>query len=75
MGYEDTFYVNFVFLTPLFHALQPFSHDANKTFPINAPGMGLERLICLADVHSLMNLHSCVKFGPDRSSGLRQDRR
>ena len=22
-----------------------------------------------------MNLHTCVKFGPDRSSGLRQDRR
>ena len=22
-----------------------------------------------------MNLHACVNFGPDRSSGLRQDRR
>ena len=32
--------------------------------------LGLERLICLADVHSQNNLHEWVKVGPDRSSGL-----
>ena len=32
--------------------------------------LGLERLMFLADVYSQMNLHTCVKFGPDRSSGL-----
>ena len=37
--------------------------------------LGIQRLILLADVHSQMNLHMCVKFGPDRSSALRQDRR
>ena len=37
--------------------------------------LGLEGLIFLADAHSQINLHACVNFGPDRSSGLRQDRR
>ena len=37
--------------------------------------LGLDTLMSLADVYSQMNLHTCVKFGPDRSSGLREDRR
>ena len=37
--------------------------------------LGLERLIFFTDVHSQMNLHACVNFGPDRSSSLRQDHR
>ena len=32
--------------------------------------LGLERLIFVADVYSQMNLHTCTKFDPDRSSGL-----
>ena len=37
--------------------------------PLQIP-LGLERLIFLADVHSQMYLHTGVKFGSDRSSGL-----
>ena len=32
--------------------------------------LGLEGLIWLACFRSLMNLYTCVKFDPDRSSGL-----
>ena len=45
-----------------------FEYVTNLT-PSKYP-LGLERLIFLADVHSQMNLHTCVKLGPDRSTGL-----
>ena len=32
--------------------------------------LGARGLICVAYVHSLMNLYTCAKFGPDRASGL-----
>ena len=37
--------------------------------------LGLDMLIVLPDVYSQMNLHTGVKFGSERSSCLRQDRR
>ena len=30
----------------------------------------IKGIICLAHVHSHMNMHTCAKFGPDRSSCL-----
>ena len=40
--------------------------------PPNA-SWGSRGKFCLAIVHSRMHMHTCVKFGPDRSSGLQQD--
>ena len=51
----------------------PHSCMCDPLTPSKYP-LGIERLIRLADVHYQMNLHPCVKFGPDRSCGLRQDR-
>ena len=32
--------------------------------------LGLEELLILAYVHSVINVYTCAKYGPDRSSGL-----
>ena len=64
-------------LVPIGSAVWHISHIlwiCDPLTPSKYP-LGLERLIVLPDVQSHMNLHTCVKFGPDRSSGLRQDRR
>ena len=50
------------YLSHIFEFVTPLS-------PFKCP-LGIERLICLAYVHSLMNLYMCAKCGPDRSSGL-----
>ena len=39
------------------------------TDPLQMP-LGLDVLIYLAHVHSLVNLYTCDKFGPGRSRGL-----
>ena len=40
------------------------THQTPSKYPFGA------REFFLADVHSQMNLHTCLKFGPDRSRGL-----
>ena len=53
------------------YSLESFPHFLirDPLTPSKYP-LGLERLICLADVYSQMNLHTSVKFGSDRSNCL-----